>query len=252
MKTEEPPETRPRTSYLVCGTPRSGSSLLCEALKNTGLAGVPEEYFWRDDEPSWSERWGVSSYADYVCAAMAHGTTPNGVFGTKVMWGYMDDFLDKLRRISGGGDVPTHELLAATFPGLRYVWITRRDKVRQAVSFARAIQTGVWARTSDEPPVPEREPEFRFDMIDNLVRELLEHDAAWWRYFAEGGIEPLRITHEDFVPAYEATALRVLGYLGVPVPEDPRFGERRLERQADAVSEKWTQRYHALKNAGAG
>jgi trehalose 2-sulfotransferase len=32
-------------SYLVCATPRSGSTLLCEGLKATGVAGRPEEYF---------------------------------------------------------------------------------------------------------------------------------------------------------------------------------------------------------------
>ncbi|HKF37998.1 MAG TPA: Stf0 family sulfotransferase, partial [Ktedonobacteraceae bacterium] len=32
-------------SYLTCATPRSGSTLLCEALSNTGLAGYPKEYF---------------------------------------------------------------------------------------------------------------------------------------------------------------------------------------------------------------
>ena len=32
-------------SFLICSTPRSGSTLLCEALRNTGLAGRPEEYF---------------------------------------------------------------------------------------------------------------------------------------------------------------------------------------------------------------
>ena len=32
-------------AYLVCATPRSGSTLLCEALKGTGVAGRPEEYF---------------------------------------------------------------------------------------------------------------------------------------------------------------------------------------------------------------
>ena len=35
----------PRSSYLVCATPRSGSTLLCEALINTGLAGHPKEYY---------------------------------------------------------------------------------------------------------------------------------------------------------------------------------------------------------------
>jgi LPS sulfotransferase NodH len=35
----------PRRSYLVCATPRSGSTLLCETLEQTGIAGRPREYF---------------------------------------------------------------------------------------------------------------------------------------------------------------------------------------------------------------
>jgi LPS sulfotransferase NodH len=34
-----------KSSYLVCATPRSGSTLVCQALKETGVAGRPEEYF---------------------------------------------------------------------------------------------------------------------------------------------------------------------------------------------------------------
>jgi LPS sulfotransferase NodH len=32
-------------AHLVCATPRSGSTLLCELLKEAGVAGRPEEYF---------------------------------------------------------------------------------------------------------------------------------------------------------------------------------------------------------------
>ena len=32
-------------SYLVCSTQRSGSTLLCELLRATDVAGVPDEYF---------------------------------------------------------------------------------------------------------------------------------------------------------------------------------------------------------------
>src|SRR3954466_4170968 len=35
----------PTLSYLVCATPRSGSTLLCHLLDQTGIAGHPEEYF---------------------------------------------------------------------------------------------------------------------------------------------------------------------------------------------------------------
>ena len=35
----------PRASYLLCATPRSGSTLLCDALEGTGIAGRPAEHF---------------------------------------------------------------------------------------------------------------------------------------------------------------------------------------------------------------
>ena len=76
----------PRTSYLVCGIPRSGTSLLCRGLRNTGVAGRPEEYFWRGDEAFWSRGWHASTYDEYVGAAIREGTTPNRVFAASVMW----------------------------------------------------------------------------------------------------------------------------------------------------------------------
>ena len=38
-------QTEPTQSYLICATPRSGSTLLCAALDDTGIAGHPEEHF---------------------------------------------------------------------------------------------------------------------------------------------------------------------------------------------------------------
>jgi trehalose 2-sulfotransferase len=35
----------PKISYLICATPRSGSTLLSQALRDTGIAGCPEEHF---------------------------------------------------------------------------------------------------------------------------------------------------------------------------------------------------------------
>jgi LPS sulfotransferase NodH len=32
-------------AFLVCATPRSGSTLVCQALRKSGVAGVPDEYF---------------------------------------------------------------------------------------------------------------------------------------------------------------------------------------------------------------
>jgi len=75
------------TAYVICAVQRSGSFLLCKALKNTGLAGMPEEYFlYKEDEPNWENGWwarhsGAPSRSAYLELVLAKGTTANGVFG---------------------------------------------------------------------------------------------------------------------------------------------------------------------------
>lgn len=235
---------QPHTSYLVCGTPRSGSSLLCEALKNTGIAGNPEEYFWQGDEPFWSRRWRVSNYADYMTKAIEQGTTQNGVFGAKIMWGYFDDFVGKLKQIPVYQNVDLPALLPRVFPNLHYVWITRRDKVRQAISFWKAIETNVWSWSSDESPVPAKEPAFNYEAIQSLEQEIMAHEAAWRQYFELCRVEPLVVVYEELVPAVEETARQVLQFLGINVPPGLVFAERKLKRQADAITEAWIKAYY--------
>jgi hypothetical protein len=51
--------TSPFASYVLCGTPRSGSTLLCEMLAATGVAGRPNSYFRQEDVEAWADAWGV-------------------------------------------------------------------------------------------------------------------------------------------------------------------------------------------------
>jgi LPS sulfotransferase NodH len=238
---------QPHRSYLICATPRSGSFLLCEALSNTGVAGRPTEYFWRDDEAGWVATWGLEryTYGDYLHAVLEHGTTPNGIFGAKIMWGYLDDFVARVQRMPQYAVLERSQFLSAVFPDLHYVWLTRRDKVRQAVSHWKAIQTGLWGITEGEVQPPAREPVYDVDAIDHLVRELQDDDAAWTDYFAQNDIQPFTVIYEEFVERYEGTILDVLRFLDVLPPADLGVSKRRMLKQADAVSDEWARRYHA-------
>ena len=86
-------------SCVICATPRTGSSLLCGLLASTGVAGIPESYFRREDEGAWAQRWGlparagVRDFGDFVRHALAAGRTANGVFGVRTMWGTMDELV---------------------------------------------------------------------------------------------------------------------------------------------------------------
>ena len=174
------------------------------------------------------------------------GTTPNGVFAAKVMWGYLYDFVGNLREIEVYRDMPVPELLATVFPDLRYIYVTRRDKVRQAVSLWKAIQNAVWGQQDGaSAPQTDRKLVFHFEAIDHLLRTNADHEEAWRRYFTENDIQPFHVIYEDLTTSYERTALEILQYLHIDIPERVLFKERRMKKQADALSEEWVQAYHA-------
>jgi trehalose 2-sulfotransferase len=265
----------PMLSYLVCATPRSGSTLLCHALDQTGVAGHPQEYFEAllrsgrprrpheyfdpDRHANIIERlafrempdrvaepnplWHPDTYDQYLAWALAEGTTANGVFGAKLMWGYLGDFAELLRGIDDMAGRPLPELLARAFPGLRYIRITRTNKVRQAVSLWKAVQTQAWKREAGESERRTIEPIFSFRAINYLVRQLTAHDACWDAYFLGLGYEPLTITYEELAESTDAVIARVLAHLGIPAPGGHREAAPRLSVQADEISEQWVRRF---------
>ena len=141
-------------SYLICATPRTGSTLLCGLMASTEVAGRPDSYFREPDERSWAARWDivrssdrVVEYSEFVRAAIAAGRTGNGVFAARIMWGTMDHLVDRLRTVhhaAAGGDL---DLLNLAFGRTRFVQLHRGDLLAQAVSWHRAEQTDVWHRT---------------------------------------------------------------------------------------------------------
>ncbi len=263
-------------SYLVCATPRSGSTLLCRALDRTGIAGHPEEYFealrksgaprrpheYFDPErhaniverlafrempegaPKPSPLWHPDTYDRYLAWAITEGTTPNGVFGAKLMWGYLGDFAELLRGIDDMSGRPLPELLSHAFPGLRYIQITRQDKVRQAVSLWKAVQTQAWRSDGGENQASAPEPVFSFRAINYLVRLLTAHDASWDAYFLGHGARPMKVTYEDLALDTEGVVRGVLDYLGIPQPADLEIRAPGLSVQADEISEEWVRRVH--------
>jgi LPS sulfotransferase NodH len=238
-------------ALITTGLPRRPVEYF-ETLNDVEMAALLESYSRLDHEPIQIVRHDGESYASYLAQVFDEGTTPNGIFGAKVMWGYFDSFINNLRQLSLLRDLSIPGILATTFPNLRYIWITRQDKVRQAVSLWRAIQTGIWR--ADEmhnltciASLPETELVFHFRAIDHLVDQIESHEAAWQNYFHDCDIEPYIVVYEDLVGAYEATCLDILQYLHIPIPASFTLGQRRMKRQADELSEAWVQQYTYLK-----
>jgi trehalose 2-sulfotransferase len=231
------------SGLIVCATQRSGSTLLCELLKATGVAGVPNEYFQRfkasglPDQPR-QYLAGVSDPSvldllpplnpgtaersfDFEAVRRA-GTTPNGVFAAKIMWSHTPDLWDRLGP----------RTLENVFGPLRYVQLVRRDKVAQAVSLWTAIQTQAW-RSGDAVAA---EPVYSFAAIKHLIGWLRAGEDGWTQWLRRRS--PDVVVYEDFARD-PAPTIEILA--GVPAPDAP------LRRQSGAWTSTWAERY--LKEA---
>lgn len=249
MPPANPTERERIDSYLICATPRTGSSLLCGLLDSTGAAGHPESYFRQQDEREWAARWGVAnpssgtfSYADYFQAAVAAGSTANGVFAARIMWGTMDEVVSNLAPVypdQAGSDA---DLLSAAFGRTRFVYLRRGDVVAQAVSLLRAEQTGVWFETAHDRQEPQAESRFDFGQVRERVRLIEDHSAAWEKWFASAGIRPFRVQYEELDAEPVRVASRVLGFLGLNVPAVREITVRH-KRLADELNAQWIESY---------
>ncbi|MER9657088.1 Stf0 family sulfotransferase [Mesorhizobium sp. M0152] len=240
--------------YILCGTPRTGSTLLCKLLASTKTAGDPHSFYRRQDVAEWAEEWNLSSRGTmselefqvaYLNAAIAAGKSGTGVFGLRLMRENLDELSAILEQIFPG--LPSDKArLEKAFGRIVYIHLSRGDKLAQAVSLIKAEQTGLWHVAPDgteiERVAPAKEPEYDFQRIKKEVAELGTYDAAWDIWFAEQGITPLRVGYERLSTNPAATLLDICEALGVHSPnaEDVRPGVAKL---SDETSLDWMRRY---------
>jgi LPS sulfotransferase NodH len=235
----------PRRCYAVCTIPRSGSNLLTDGLRDTRRAGMPKQFFLPKTESRYAAELGIdqADYAGYVRAILNTRTTPNEVFGFKLMSWYLDDFLARLRKAQGFGNSSDLELLRCAFPRLRFLRIVRRHKLRQALSTARALQTGLWKVQKGKSIL--REPEFDPDLIERSLHEAERQEKIWDDFFRRIGIKPFEVEYEKLCQDYETTILAVLRFLRIKLPSGARVGPPVTTRQADDISRMWEERFLA-------
>ncbi len=249
-------------SYIICGTPRSGSTLLCRLLAATGMAGKPNSFFRAPSIDDWADDWGLpprhemteADFAEvYLKAAIAEGENGTGIFGLRLMHENLADAMAMIDRVHPGlGSDPTR--FEAAFGPVLYIHLSRGDKVAQAVSLVKAEQTGLWHRAADgselERLAPPADPAYDFDRIDGHVTALEGHDAGWRRWFDAHDISPVRITYERLSADPGVVLAQLLDHLGRDAANALQ-AEPDVTKLADTISDAWIARYRVEK-ASAG
>jgi len=219
---------------------------LTDGLRATRQAGMPKQFFLPKSEARYGAELGLdpdTDYPGYVRGIVDTKTTRNEVFGFKLMSWYLDDFLARLRDTRTFGDAATDDLamLRNAFPRLRFVHIVRRHRLRQALSTARALQTGLWKVQDGKTTL--REPEFDAELIEQSLREAERQEMIWHSFFRRIGIAPFQVEYEELCRDYELTIRGVLDFLKISLPRGARIGPPATVRQADELSRIWEERF---------
>jgi LPS sulfotransferase NodH len=181
----------------------------------------------------------------YFCEILAKASTPNGVFGAKLMWPQMEALV---RGDLGSLRLGSSDESFLTLPHLHYIRMHRRDRPAQAASFLIAQRSGRWhwLTTDADAPAGWSLADINAELGNHAQRSSLLHqfdicrmeieqqDAAWRRFFDEQSIVPLHIEYEELVADPHGVTRRVLSFLGLHQPKHLDFSRGQLLPMSDA------------------
>lgn len=244
-------------TVVIASEPRSGSTLLADALADTGLFGVPHEYLIYPEigrarrelgvpRPTPNQRWRIAvrrllgrpdwwSVPDFrpddlprlIDELVHRRTSANGVFSLKIHW-------------------RTYSMMSQRFgfdfnmlpQPIQWVHLERTDVVAQAVSFVKAQQTGVFGVRG---PTPTATPAtYDDDVLVGAFVKMVAGRDGWRAFMPDRGIDAINVGYEELRDNYAATVGRVAASLGWPLDRVP---DPQLQRQADALNEQWANRF---------
>ncbi len=243
-------------SFIICTSPRSGSTLLCRLLAATGVAGRPASFFYDLSVPGWAADLGLSlqvgeSEAESIAAVLVEvlrkGRGGTGIFGLRQQAPGLTFLCEKLAVLFPTAARDADRFRQA-FGTTLFVHLTRPDKVAQAVSLMKAMQSGLWHVAPDgseiERTATHSEPVYDGATLKACVAQLTDHDQHWNDWSLREGINPLRLFYDDLAADPLETLCKVLDQLGLDraAASGVMPGVKKL---ADQTSLDWADRFRA-------
>jgi trehalose 2-sulfotransferase len=230
----------PATVYMLASIPRSGSSFLSHLLWQSGCLGAPLEYL--NFDPAGPYFFAASSPDQQMGlwrSVLRRRTSPNGVFGFKC-------FPIQLQALEETNPALLKAVMSTVFSGRpRILYLTRRNRVAQMVSYARARLSGIWRAEQEKGG---REPvAYSEAVIETAGKWIDSQAAAWEEMFRDLGIEPLRLYHEDVVARPGDTVKAVGAWLGIAIDPAAAVPIPTVEKQDEAEAREWVARYSEAK-----
>lgn len=227
VRKQQPSKSNQMLHYAICFVMRSGSNWLCDLLKRAGL-GVPAEYYF---PLSFAER---SSRHEFPANPHFHPSTKTPAD----YWRNIEQSQGQVVGLKLGWQ--SFEVLQSEVEisdlDLKYLYLTRRDKLRQAISWYRAGCTKRWTVFNQAKSA---EPPFNLAEIDKHLGYIAEHEQHWETYL--NGKQHLRLEYESM--SLE-TIDEIASFLGLEIGNRPTTSYQILR---DDLTEEFVRRYRNSK-----
>ncbi len=243
-------------TYLICTSPRSGSTLLCHLLSDTGVCGDPESYFHEPSVASWRAFLGLpvgdeaqdrAALAEVFCAARVRAANGTPLAGVRLQRHSFDFFLQQLTHLYPGHKSDLDRLRAA-FGRVLFIYLRRDNKLDQAISLIKASQTGLWHMAPDGTEIerlsPPEEPQYDAGQIAQQLAALRQAERDWEAWFTQERITPLRLRYEALADDPGRVLAGILTRLGLD-PGQAKDVKPALRRLSDQTSRDWAARFEA-------
>mgnify|MGYP003669538379 FL=1 len=218
--------------YAICLTPRSGSTYLAYLLRDTKAFGFPEEWLALTLIKKEAAALGAGDIATYTRRVMAKYASDNHVSG--IEYG-----IAQLLAARALGDVDS-----VLDRSVRYLYLRRRNIVRQGISMHIALQSGVLHsyQLNDDANTVRAAVIYDTPAIRQQIKVLHDQELMWEREFGARHIEPERLYFEDLIERPQRVLRRLANLLGLPTT--PLLPEKAaIQPLADNRADEWEARY---------
>lgn len=216
-----------RRGSLILSEGRSGSNWLGSLTTGTGQLGNSNELF---------ARWSVAKEMpnapmdSYIEAVLDRASTPNGYFCVKLFPSHVHYF-----NIRFGADLIQ---ILADRHDCNFVSLYRNDRLRQAISYARGLQTEQWTSRNKT----KKKEHYDADLIARCFFLINRSYDFWDTYIQIRDLPVTQLHYEDMLETPQPYVDCIAKHAGITLGELP---ESPLKIQRDEITEDWINRFQA-------
>lgn len=225
-------------------------------LRETGHAGFPGSHFHEPSLEKWCDYYGLNAAdfdlpADMLRAifdsARQTGSASSDIFGLRLQRDSFDFFVQQLKLLhpSYGSD---KERIEKEFGCTLFVHLTRQNKLDQAISVVKAMQSGLWHKAPDGTEIERngmgQELAYDANAISAELTGFEKADDEWKAWFEVEDLEPLRIDYDDLSGSPYTQLSQITEMLGFKYePSDKNTVP--VAKLSDEINRDWADRFRS-------